>query len=209
MKLVIVSQRVDEIPLRGEKRDTLDQRLVAWLHSMNMLAVPVPNQFVIQDPEILNVWLKKMRPDGVILSGGNDIGECHERDMTEVALLEYAAQLSLPVLGICRGMQMLAWRSGSSLQVVEHHAGTRHRVIGAINAEVHSYHHFAIDSCPADYEILCRSEDGIIEAIRHRHLPWEGWMWHPERELHMASTDYHHLTSLFNLPMKTQLKNDC
>ena len=32
------------------------------------------------------------------------------------------------------------------------------------------------------FQILAKSEDGNLEAMRHKDLPWEAWMWHPERE---------------------------
>ena len=45
------------------------------------------------------------------------------------------------------------------------------------------------NSCPNDYHVLARSEDGEIEAIHHDKYPWEGWMWHPEREENFDERD--------------------
>ena len=48
--------------------------------------------------------------------------------------------------------------------------------------EVNSYHKWAIVDCPSNFEVKAHSDDNVIEAIRHKKLPWEGWMWHPERD---------------------------
>ncbi|MBA4741019.1 MAG: gamma-glutamyl-gamma-aminobutyrate hydrolase family protein, partial [Burkholderiales bacterium] len=66
---------------------------------------------------------------------------------------------------------------------------TRHQLQGQISAEVNSYHDYSLAACPKSFEVLARSQDGEIEAIRHLSLPWEGWMWHPEREVTFASRD--------------------
>jgi putative glutamine amidotransferase len=105
-----------------------------------------------------------------------------ERDFTERGLLEYARVNQLPLLGICRGMQVMGVHAKASLNSVSGHVGTRHRISGKMNGEVNSFHEKALASCPSDYRETGRSEDGVLEAIRHRNLPWEGWMWHPERE---------------------------
>jgi GMP synthase-like glutamine amidotransferase len=55
----------------------------------------------------------------------------------------------------------------------------------------------SVDSCPAGYQVLARSEDGEIEAIRHDEFPWEGWMWHPEREERFDARDVNRLKKLF------------
>lgn len=193
MRIVAVSQRVDHYPDRNETRDALDQRLAAFVSICGHMPVPVPNALgrAIRD------WLAVVHPAAVVLSGGNDIGQCAERDDTELALLTYAQERHVPVLGICRGMQMLAHWSGTDLHPVQGHVRTRHCLSGEIAGEVNSYHGFALAICPADFEVLARSEDGEIEAIRHQSLRWEGWMWHPEREENFAARDVQRIKALF------------
>lgn len=194
MKIVAVSQRVDHYPDRNETRDALDQRLAAFVAICGHVPVPVPNALggAIRD------WLTVVQPAAVVLSGGNDIGQCAERDNTEDALLTYAQERHLPVLGICRGMQMMAHWAGTGLHPVHGHVRTRHRLSGEITGEANSYHGFALAACPTGFEVLARSEDGEIEAIRHQSLPWEGWMWHPEREPNFSEHDIQRLKALFS-----------
>ncbi len=193
MRAVAVSQRVDAFPERNETRDALDQRLAAFLATCGFMPVPVPNAL---GGEIRD-WLNIVHPAAVVLSGGNDIGQCAERDDTELVLLTYAQERQLPVLGICRGMQMLAHWSGTGLHSVQGHVRARHRLTGEITGEVNSYHGFSLATCPVGFEVLARSEDGEIEAIRHQSLPWEGWMWHPEREENLVARDVQRIKALF------------
>ena len=192
MKIVAVSQREDYYLERNETRDALDQRLAAFILICGHIPVPVPNALggTICD------WLTIVRPAAVVLSGGNDIGQFAKRDDTEDALLKYAQERHIPVLGVCRGMQMMAHWAGTGLHPVQGHVRTRHLLSGEISGEVNSYHGFALAGCPTDFEVLARSEDDEIEAIRHQSLPWEGWMWHPEREATFAERDIQRLKAL-------------
>lgn len=144
-----------------------------------------------------------MRPEALVLSGGNDIGEYPERDATERHLLTWAAANRIPVLGICRGLQMMAVWAGGNLVPVEGHVRTRHALSvsapqGEWSASVNSFHNWGLSSCPDGFEIAAQAEDGGIEAIRHIELPWEGWMWHPEREETFAPQDTARLRRLFS-----------
>lgn len=204
MKIVAVSQRVDHFPGRNEIRDALDQRLITFLLAAGFIPVPVPNGLykILSnsrfDHEALDAWLAAVNPYGFVLSGGNDVGQCRDRDLIEGWLLDYASHQQKPLLGICRGMQMIARWSGADLRSVPAHIRTRHHLAGKIVGEVNSYHSFSLASCPEGFEVSAKSEDGEIEAIRHQYLPWEGWMWHPEREENFASRDLLRLKDLFS-----------
>ena len=203
MKVVAVSQRVDHYPDRNETRDALDQRLIEFLLAAGYLPVPVPNQLFKAlpdgryDQEALAGWLTAVEPQAFVLSGGNDIGQCRERDLTESSLLDFANLHRMPLLGICRGMQMMAHWTGVDLHPVQGHVSTRHRLSGEIAGEVNSFHGFSLTTCPAGFGVLAKSEDGEIEAIRHESLSWEGWMWHPEREAAFVLKDIERLKALF------------
>ena len=203
MKIVAVSQRVDHYPDRNETRDALDQRLTTFLLDAGFFPLPVPNGLCRalpdgrSDLEALDAWLAAVKPQAFVLSGGNDVGQCRERDLTESWLLDHASQHQMPLLGICHGMQMMARWAGVDLRSVLGHVRTQHRVSGEITGEVNSYHGFSLATCPMDFQVLARSEDGEIEAIRHQSLPWEGWMWHPEREENFAARDVQRIKALF------------
>lgn len=171
-----------------------------------MLPVAVPNTLSVVDhtnePTLEN-WLQVIQPGALILSGGNDIGEYPERDATERYLLSWAEAKRVPVLGICRGLQMMAVWADADLVKKEGHVGSRHQLVVATRkdewpANVNSYHNLSLASCPDGFEVAAQAEDGSIEAIKHIELPWEGWMWHPEREVPFSPQDTKRLKRLFN-----------
>ena len=133
MKIVAVSQRVDFISTRKEFRDSLDQRLISFLLSASFIPVPVPNGLLIQtrketNPDLLKYWLQNVLPSAIALSGGNDIGLFSLRDRTEYLILDYALEKKIPVLGICRGMQIMSRWAGTKLKRVEGHIRKRHNL---------------------------------------------------------------------------------
>lgn len=201
---VAVSQLVEDLVDRGETRDALDQRLNDFVAQAGFISFPVPNlsKKLIADQslsfQVLSEWMSAVEPDAVLLSGGQDIGQSSGRDQTERWLLDFAKSGNVPVLGICRGAQMMADYDGTGLHSVTGHAGTRHVVFGEISGEVNSYHNFSPAKCPKGYRVLARSEDGEIEAIAHETLNWEGWMWHPEREHDFSVRDLRRVRNLFN-----------
>ncbi|WP_043647929.1 gamma-glutamyl-gamma-aminobutyrate hydrolase family protein [Chitinilyticum litopenaei] len=189
MKIVLLSQRVDCHSELGERRDALDQRLVAWLAEAGYLAVPVPNNELLID----TLWGFCV-PHAVVLSGGNDLavlgGDAPERDAAERRLLARAMSTGIPVFAICRGMQFMVAELGGQLQRVAGHVATRHVLqIDGCRHEVNSYHEWGLLAAPEGFDVLARADDGVIEMVRHRSLPLTGIMWHPERELPFAALD--------------------
>lgn len=177
--LVAFTQRCDFTgPPHDEWRDAADVRLARFIMAGGGLPVPVPSALG-DDPR---AWLAAVAPDAIVLSGGSDIGTVPARDALERALLDHARADGLPVLGICRGMQMMAHAAGTRLVAARGHVATRHRLSGTLDHEVNSFHGIAPADVPQGYAALARAPDGTLEAIAHDTLPWEGWMWHPERE---------------------------
>ncbi len=203
LRRIAVTQRVDEVASYRERRDCIDQRWAVLLGRCGFLPVYVPN--TLSDIE---AWVSSLNVEGCILTGGNDLSSipgagspAPERDRTEAALLDMAYADALPVLGVCRGLQMLNYYFGGSLTPVGGHVAVRHTVSpigsaeeheGAPSAhlirnaplEVNSFHDYGFSAEDTSRRLvpLLASDDGCVEAVVHRELPWVGIMWHPERE---------------------------
>jgi len=159
--------------------------------------------------------------DGFILSGGGDVDPVHygakrthsrnvkaERDAFELGLARQAWQRRVPLLCVCRGLQVLNVALGGTLVqdilkerpgARDHscgHAGEEHdahsvavvpgtrlaALMGAPNVDVNSRHHQCVDVLGQGLVVSARSPDGIIEALEPRdHAGWcIGVQWHPE-----------------------------
>ncbi|MFJ8733165.1 gamma-glutamyl-gamma-aminobutyrate hydrolase family protein [Streptomyces bauhiniae] len=152
------------------------------------------------------------RLDGVVVAGGPDVDPARygaerspqcgppapERDAWELALIEAALAAHVPLLGICRGMQLLNVALGGTLvQHLDGHTeavgvfgahpvhpvpGTRYAAIQPDGTSVPTYHHQAIDRLAPGLTPSAHAADGTIEAVE---LPSAGgWVlgvqWHPE-----------------------------
>ena len=162
------------------------------------------------------------RLDGLVLSGGGDISPAHygevdsgllwsvdeRRDRAELALAAWALSGGLPVLAICRGIQVLNVAGGGTLvqdvgtqvpgalshtilagrpmaaiaHVVEVAENTRLAALfGAGELEVNSAHHQAAKSVGAGLVVTARAPDGVVEGLERPDLPFcVGVQWHPE-----------------------------
>ena len=175
---IAISQRNDFIDGRDEIRDALDNRLGQLLWSLGFMPIPLASGL-----DLIDTYLHDLKPDGLLLSGGNNLGNAPVRDVLEEAALRYAIEYRLPVLGICRGMQMINHFQGGHLSSVSEHTAVRHWVKGPLlsdshGREVNSFHDFGIT--PSDLgrglEAIAWSQDGVIEAFKHQTHPWLGIM---------------------------------
>jgi putative glutamine amidotransferase len=165
--------------------------------------------------------------DGLVLTGGEDLDPSwygaapspfldppsRERDLFELALFACARQRGLPILGICRGIQLINVALGGTLYQdlpserpgpVEHRPdGARdlrsHRVriqpgsraaaaLGTTELRVNSSHHQAIKELASNLVATGWTDDGLIEAVEtSANAPWLlAVQWHPE-EMHADS----------------------
>jgi putative glutamine amidotransferase len=156
------------------------------------------------------------RLDAIVFAGGADldpglygeephpetIGTRPERDAAEVPLMKAALERDLPLLGVCRGMQLMSVVCGGSLvqhlpDVVGHerhrpspgvyglHAvrleqGSRAAAILGETVSVPSYHHQGLDS-PGSLSVTGWADDGSPEVVEHPDRRFAlGVLWHPE-----------------------------
>jgi len=147
--------------------------------------------------------------DGLLLPGGGDLDPAAygrentasreidaARDARELAAAAACFAAGKPVLGVCRGAQVLcAALGGALLQDIPGHealpdgADRLHRteasgLLAALYGPaplVNSCHHQAAEAAPPGCRVLQRAEDGVIEAFAHDRLPVLAVQWHPER----------------------------
>lgn len=183
-----------DLTSRSELRDTLDQRFAELFGLLGFLTVPLPNNL----GDNLSSYVDFIKPNSVVLSGGNDIGSYPQRDITERYIISYCIERAIPLLGICRGMQMIGTYFGAELNSCTHHCATSHQLHGLFKHRVNSYHNFALKSVPPGFKITATSSDHTIEAIRHSKFPIEAWMWHPERDSPFNPIDLHNIQAFFS-----------
>jgi putative glutamine amidotransferase len=171
-----------------------------------------PDDAVADDPEQLLDLL-----DGLILAGGSDVdpasygaephpetgGTNPDRDRFEIALARAALERDMPVLGICRGMQMLNVACGGTLeqhlddlQTHRHTPGVfcEHeveldadslaaRAAGGERVAIKSHHHQGVDRLGAGLEATGRDSGDVVEAIEMPGRAFAlGVLWHPEED---------------------------
>jgi len=212
---VSATRRIDA----GRERVALNSAYVYALMRAGLVPLLVPP---VLDPEAACAALDGVH--GLVLTGGEDVdpgrygatphpklGETDRaRDAVELALVAGAERRRLPVLAICRGIQVLNVALGGTLYQdlaserpgpVDHadtrsrhalriEAGTLlHRTLEAVDASVNTRHHQAIRDVAPALRANAWAEDGVIEGAERQdpRAPWAlAVQWHPEDDVENA-----------------------
>tara|TARA_B110000014_G_C20088632_1_gene569694 strand:+ start:549 stop:1196 length:648 start_codon:yes stop_codon:yes gene_type:complete len=185
-----ISLRITNAINYEEKRDSLSHDWVEFLESINIIPILIPNSISNVDD-----YLKNLHLDGLILSGGDNIGDDKKRDDTETKIIKFGIMNKLPIFGVCRGMQIINNFFNGTIEKTSsmNHVNNSHSI--QIHNEnfirfldnsitVNSFHQNLINknNIGTDLEIFATSEiDKTIEGFYHRNYPIIGVMWHPER----------------------------
>ncbi|MDM8357980.1 gamma-glutamyl-gamma-aminobutyrate hydrolase family protein [Pandoraea communis] len=209
--------------LRSKTLQYLEESIAHWVMSRDVLVFMIPTvdtQGLLHPSHIrLHDYAKHL--DGLVLQGGADVSPLtysevatrHEwqgdrmRDMYELELLHEFVEQGKPILGVCRGCQLINVAFGGTLHqdiatdlpdaiphVTETYEHNRHtltfpegsslaQMLGPVDMPiVNSIHHQSVRTLGRDLsvEAMC-AEDGVVEAIRYRKAPFVmGLQWHPE-----------------------------
>ncbi|RPI97582.1 MAG: hypothetical protein EHM39_09265 [Chloroflexi bacterium] len=212
-----VALSISTDPERGY--DFVRHQYVPYLMSIGLLPIVIPNH--LGD---VRAYVAALDVEGLVLTGGGDIAPerygqpntasnelAPTRDQTESVLLDWATEQNRPVLGICRGVQMInVYFGGGLVQDILTELGSRVHgkgndahdiqicdprfadVIGADGLRVNTYHHQGISRdglAPALNVFAVSPADGVVEGVFHREKPVIGVQWHPERPTPSTEAD--------------------
>ncbi len=226
-KILITSYKIpsskmgDSYKLYGLEFSVITQDYSDSLSMAGAIPILLPHlESRLDDDEYIKKILNEV--DGVVFPGGSDIDPAlygsypqknlgdisPERDRWELKILKKAIELKKPILGICRGFQLINIYYGGSLKVdvcgrnveskIPHMAtmlpkyykthklviksGTRlHDIFGDEEIAVNSYHHQAVRDVGDGLVASAAAPDGVVEAVEDPNYPYLlGVQWHPE-----------------------------
>lgn len=200
----------------GSKTSKLREKYIIAVEKAGGVPLAVPP---LQDKNVLDVLVQKL--DGIILTGGPDIDPsyfhqlphpslgnvCPRRDKSEIYLAAEFIKLSKPILGICRGLQVInvamggticqdipshiqnpikhmqdapRWHKSHEIEIVDTES-LIYKIMGRGRTCVNSFHHQAVERPAPNLKITALAPDGVVEAMESEAGGFcLGVQWHPE-----------------------------
>ena len=191
MKKILITQRLKEHSDYFEEQEALDISWGELFNEIGFLPIVLPYEYDFKN------YFREFKIDGILLTGGNDLSLFHrsrlseKRDDFELKLIDAAIKNSIPIFGVCRGMQIIAHYFKSSFKSVENQVNTKHTLVVNQSSkyakylnmieEVNSFHNFAVESVSEEFLISASDKNGVIKAIEHKKYKIFAQMWHSER----------------------------
>jgi putative glutamine amidotransferase len=191
-----ITLRITNAEHYDEKRDSLSHDWYKMFQKINAIPILIPNDYFQSNDDVKN-FFEDLSIQGLIFSGGDNIGDNEIRDNAEQLILTYAINTNIPIFGVCRGMQLINDFFGGSLSKASNndHVKKSHlidildndleKIIPNNSIEVNSFHHNLIHKDNLGKNLIptatCKN-DKTIEAFKHKSLAITSVMWHPERE---------------------------
>lgn len=229
---------IEKGPFTGNQRAGVNNDYVTSVLKAGGVPMILP---IIDDKEVIKNQVENV--DGVLITGGSDVNSLiygeeptekmgdieHERDSFDIAVLKTALSLGKPVLGICRGLQIINVVSGgtlnqdlsfidgsyikhsqeskNSLQAhsVDIYDKTKLKDIMGESVITNSFHHQSVKNIAPGFIASAVSKDGVIEAIEKIGKEFViGVQWHPEV---MAAQGDIKMTALFEKFVESSANN--
>ncbi len=207
-----ITMRKAENPEYSEVRDSLSRDWSVYLANLFPDAVVVP---LLNQPQQVTSVIEKLDIDRIVLSNGSSWGDDELRDQTEQNITQYCLERDIPILGVCRGFQVLnvalggALEKDISLATGEGHINVTHKVclcgenIERKEVMTNSYHQQGLlqEGVSSDVYVFASTEGGVVEGFYHKEKPVMAVQWHPERKNPGADFDRWLITCFFNQGM--------
>ena len=208
MKRIGLTQRVQVIQSYAERRDAIDQRWYELVLNLGYLPIVLPNI----DPSCAEHLVNEYNLNGIIFTGRNSLHALEpknpnvapERDKFESALISIAIKKNIPILGVCRGMQIINSYFGGNFKKISNHVAVKHE-LKLKNKDfdlptlVNSFHEWCIppSGLASTLNPLACDANENVEAFKHESFNVYGIMWHPERSLPLSSGEIDFFKRIF------------
>tara|TARA_B100000029_G_C17429539_1_gene907355 strand:+ start:91 stop:699 length:609 start_codon:yes stop_codon:yes gene_type:complete len=170
--------------------DFVDHNWIKYFDKNNHLFYLIPNS--IKSSNNLSNNIDKI--DLIILAGGNDLFGRDKltkiRLKTEIKLIKFSIKNKIPLLGICRGMQVINYYFGGRIKKIKGHMRSKSLIYMKTNLfkkskiRVNCFHNYCISPniVSNQFEVLATDINNNVEMFKHNKHKIFGVMWHPERE---------------------------
>ena len=169
--------------------DFIDHYWIDYFEKRNYIFYQLPNSKKISKKILGTI----NNIDVIILPGGNDVVKKDKYSNIRLAIeqnaISYGLKKNIPILGICRGMQVINNFFGGKIHRINGHMKKNHNIymktniFGKSKYTVNSYHNYGINhiSKSKKFNTLATDKNNNIEMFKHQKKKIYGVMWHPER----------------------------